>query len=231
MSDHKFKNFAVLTLDIHSVEVKESKKGGQYAVAQASLPMDDNPSPAGAERLSMPFRVIVTNGLTKVLKAETTLTLVGHIGYEEKDGKATYLFFPYKFEPSEKPRNFVQLTLRAGQGADCRYTDAGAFWGRIRMALGIGKDKKGEYKPSLWLTVKAFSHNGDETLPQKLAAITKGSLATITGRLTYEVYTNKEGETRVSVGVIASKISDFDNGDKTPQDEAPEKEFEEPNFG
>ena len=224
MSDHKFKNFTVLTLDIHAVEVKESKKGGQYAVAQAFLPMDDANPP-------MPFRVVATNGLIRVLKPETTLTLVGHIGYEEKDGKATYLFFPYKFEPSEKPRNFVQLTLRAGQSADCRYTDAGAFWGRIRMALGMGKDEKGEYKPSLWLTVKAFSRDGDETLPQKLAAIAKGSLATITGRLTYEVFTGKEGETRVSAGVIASKISDFEQDAEAPQTEESEKAFEEPNFG
>ncbi len=91
MSDNKFKNFAVLTLDIQSVEVKESKKGGQYAIAQALLQPGEGER---SEARSMPFRVIVNNGLTKVLKAGTTMTLVGHIGYEEKDGKAVYLFFP-----------------------------------------------------------------------------------------------------------------------------------------
>jgi len=220
MSDNKFKNFAVLTLDIHSVEVKESKKGGQYAVAQATLPM-------GEGKPALPFRVIVNNGLVKVLKAETSKTLVGHIGYEEKDGKPIYLFFPYKFEDSDKPRNFAQLTLRCGVEAECRYTDAGAFWGHSRMALGMGKDEKGEYKPSLWLTVKAFSRDGDETLPQKLAAIAKGSLVNVSGRLTYEIYKDK-GYT----SLIASKITDFEGGDgETQSEDQAEKEFEEPNFG
>lgn len=219
MSDNKFKNFAVLTLDIHSVEVKESKKGGQYAVAQATLPM-------GEGKPALPFRVIVNNGLVKVLKAETSKTLVGHIGYEEKDGKPVYLFFPYKFEESDKPRNFVQLTLRAGKDADCRYTEGGVFWGFIRMALGMGKDDKGEYKPSLWFTVKAFSREGDETLVHKLAAITKGSLSTVSGRLSYEVYNDKG-----SVGIVASKFGDFEDGASEASGEEAEAAFEEPNFG
>ena len=95
------------------------------------------------------------------------------------------------------------------------------------MALGMGKDEKGEYKPSLWLTVKAFSRDGDETLPQKLTAIAKGSLVNVSGRLTYEIYKGK-GYT----GLIASKIGDFEGGaSETENEDQAEKEFEEPNFG
>jgi len=227
MSDNKFKNFAVLTLAIQSVEVKESKKGGQYAIAQALLQPGEGERP---ETKPMPFRVIVNNGLTKVLKAETTMTLVGHLGYEEKDGKASYLFFPYKFEETKQPRSFAQLTLRAGQEVTSRYTDSGIFWAHTRMALGMGKDEKEEYKPSLWLNVKAFSRDGDQTLVQKLTAVAKGSLVTVSGRLTYEPYTDKDGVERVSTGLVVSKISDFEGGESHTEGEESAKEFVEPSF-
>ena len=203
----KYKNFAVLTLAIQTVEVKESKKGEKYALAQAALPMGEGQPP-------MPFRVIVTNGLTRVLKAGKTFTLLGRIGYEEKgEEKApVFLFFPTKFQESEKaasaqaagaarPRNFAQLTLRAGQDPEGRYTAAGALWCRARMALGQGKDQRGDWKPSLWLTTKAFARAGDETLPQMLNSIEKGNLLTVSGRLAYEVY-----EEKAHVSLIASKI-------------------------
>ena len=192
--ESKYKNFAALTLTIETVEVKESKKGEKYAVAQATLPMGEGVPP-------MPFRVIVTNGLTKVLKAGKTFTLLGRIGYEEKDEQPVFLFFPTRFEESEKARNFAMLTLRVGQDPEGRYTPAGAFWCRARMALSQGKDQRGEWKPSLWLTVKAFSREGDETLPQALNSAEKGSLITVSGRLAYDVY-----EEKANVSLILSKI-------------------------
>jgi hypothetical protein len=80
------------------------------------------------------------------------------------------VFVPTKVEPAPsdgKLRNYVILTLRAGQDAESRYSDAGNFWTRVRMALSQGKDASGNYKPSLWLTVKGFtSKDGDETVPQ-----------------------------------------------------------------
>ncbi len=241
MSDNKFKNFAVLTLDIQSVEVKDSKKGGQYAVAEALLQPGEGKH---SDAIPMPFRVIVTNGLTKVLKPGITMTLVGHIGYEERDGESIYLFFPYKYDKPDKANgkdiahSFVQLTLRAGKEATCRYTESGIYWGYTRMALGMGKiDGDAEhrtpiYKPSLWFAVKAFSRDGDESLPLKLAAIAKGSLVTVSGRLAYEAFIDKEGQERVSAGLIASKISDFEGvtSEAESEDQA-EQEFEEPDFG
>ncbi len=191
--ESKYKNFAVLTLTLQTVEVKESKNKEPYAVAEATLAMGEGKPP-------MPFRVIVTNGLTRVLKAGKTMTLVGHIGYEENDGQPSYLFFPYKFEEPEKPRNFVMLTLRSSE-PEGRYTPTGMFWCSARMALGQGKDRDGSWKPSLWLTAKAFSRDGDEALPLALSTVEKGELVTISGRLGYEIY-----EEKGYVSLVASKI-------------------------
>jgi len=190
-----FKNFAVFTVDISSVEQKTSKEGKPYAVASATLPMEKGDP--------MSLRIVALNGIAASIVAGQH-TLVGRVGYDEKDGKGTIVFFPTKVEPAPsdgKLRNYVNLTLRAGQDAESRYSDAGNFWTRVRMALSQGKDamrsgaSRATYKPSLWLTVKGFtSKEGDEAVPQALAKLNKGELASITGRLAYEVSeTNGKG--------------------------------------
>jgi hypothetical protein len=179
------KNFAVFTVDISSVEQKTSKEGKAYAIASATLPMKiGNP---------MPLRIVALDSIAaSILTGQSTL--VGRLGYDEKDRQGTIVLFPTKVEaaPSDgKLRNYVTLTLRAGQDSDCRFSEAGNFWGRVRMALGQGKDASGNYKPSLWLTVKGFtSREGDITVPQAIDKLRKGDLATVTGRLAYEVSTS-----------------------------------------
>ena len=177
-----FKNFAVFTVDISSVEQKTSKEGQPYALAHATLPMNKGDP--------MPMRIVALNSVATSIVAGQS-TLVGRLGYDEKDGQGMLVFFPTRVEPAPsdgKLRNYVILTLRVGQESDCRYSEAGKFWGRVRMALSQGKDDNGSYKPSLWLTVKGFtSKEGDETVPLALAKLHKGELATVTGRLNYEV--------------------------------------------
>jgi hypothetical protein len=207
-----FKNFAVFTVDISSVEQKTSKEGKPYAVATATLPMEKSDP--------MSLRVVALNGIATSIAAGQH-TLVGRLGYDEKDGKGTIVFFPTKVEPAPsdgKLRNYVILTLRAGQDAESRYSDAGNFWTRVRMALSQGKDASGNYKPSLWLTVKGFtSKEGDEAVPQALAKLNKGELASITGRLAYEVSTsNGKGY----VNLMAFKV-------EAPQAAQPEAAAEE----
>jgi hypothetical protein len=141
----------------------------------------------------MPMRIIARDSVaTSVVTGQSTL--VGRLGYTENDGQGTILFFPIKVEPAPsdgKLRNYVNLTLRVGQDSDCRYSAAGNFWGRVRMVLSQGRDINGNYRPSLWLTVKGFtSKEGDQTVPQALAELRKGDLATVTGRLAYEVSTS-----------------------------------------
>jgi len=213
-----FKNFAVFTVDIRSVEQKTSKEGKPYAVANATLPMEKGDP--------MRLRIVALNGIAASI-VTGQLTLVGRLGYDEKDGKGTatkaqsIVFFPTKVEPAPSDgrlRNYVNLTLRAGQDADPRYSDAGHFWTRVRMALSQGKDSSGNYKPSLWLTVKGFtSKEGDEAVPQALAKLNKGELASITGRLAYEVSpSNGKGY----VNLVAFKV-------EAPQAAQPEAAAEE----
>lgn len=190
-----FKNFAVFTVDISSVEQKTSKEGKPYAIAAATLPMEARSGASHGDPMSL--RIVALNGIAASIVTGQH-TLVGRLGYDEKDGKGTIVFFPTKVEPAPsdgKLRNYVNLTLRAGQDSECRYSDAGNFWGRVRMALSQGKDASGNYKPSLWLTVKGFtSKEGNDAVPQALAKLNKGDLATITGRLAYEVSeTNGKG--------------------------------------
>ena len=193
-----FRNFAVFTVDISSVEQKTSKEDKPYAIASATMPMEKGED--------MPLRIVAVDDIAASI-ATGQLTLVGHLGYEEKGDRSMVLFFPTKVEPAPgdgKLRNHVILTLRAGQDAESRYSAAGNYWTRVRMALGQGKDVFGNYKPSLWLTVKGFtSRNGDETLPQALAKLSKGDLATITGRLTYDVSASND---KGYVNLIASKV-------------------------
>jgi hypothetical protein len=213
-----FKNFAVFTVDISSVEQKTSKEGKPYAVANATLPIEKGDP--------MPLRIVALNGIAASIIAGQA-TLVGRLGYDEKDDKGTIVFFPTKVEPAPtdgKLRNYVILTLRAGQDAESRYSDAGNFWTRVRMALSQGKDavrstaSRATYKPSLWMTVKGFtSKEGDEAVPQALAKLNKGDLASITGRLAYEVSTsNGKGY----VNLMAFKV-------EAPQAAQPEAAAEE----
>ena len=213
-----FKNFAVFTVDISSVEQKTSKEGKPYAVASATLPMEERSGTSHGDPMSL--RIVALNGIAASIVTGQH-TLVGRLGYDEKDGKGTIVFFPTKVEPAPsdgKLRNYVNLTLRAGQDAESRYSDAGNFWTRVRMALSQGKDASGNYKPSLWLTVKGFtSKEGDEAVPQALAKLNKGDLATITGRLAYEVSTsNGKGY----VNLVAFKV-------EAPQAVQPEAVAEE----
>ena len=176
-----FKNFAVLTVNVQSVEQKTSKEGKPYALAAASLPM--------TKGNHLPLRVVALNGISTSIQPGQ-LTLVGRLGYEEKDGEGVVVLVPTKVEaaPADgKLRNYVVLTLRVGQDAEPRYAETGNFWTRVRMALGQGKDAGGNYKPSLWLTVKGFTVKGDETVAQALSELNKGDMATITGRLVNEL--------------------------------------------
>jgi len=149
MSD--LKNFAVFTVDISSVEQKTSKEGKAYAIACASLPIEKGDP--------VPVRIVALDSMAACIVTGQS-TLVGRLGYDEKDRQGLLVIYPTKVEPAPsdgKLRNYIKLTLRAGQEAESRYSEAGKFWGRVRMALSQGKDTSGNYKPSLWLTVKGFT--------------------------------------------------------------------------
>ena len=149
------KNFISLTAQVTSVEHKRSKAGKSYAIALAAVPQaNDAPS--------LPLRVVALDAVSELL-SDGLQTLSGRLGYEEdREGKGVLVLYPTKIEPPPadgRTRNFAILTLRVGSEPYARYSDAARFWVRLRAFLGMGKTIDGkEYKPSLWLTVKAFAY-------------------------------------------------------------------------
>lgn len=199
MSEYKFNNFAVMTVKILTVDSKTSKEGKPYTAASAHFHVGE---------VTVPVRVLAFNGISSKIKAGTEPTLVGRLGYDESREGSTLVFFPDKVqyprtaEGKAARRNFVSLTLRAGTDGDGRFSGrSGDLWARARAALGMGKDSHGAYRPSLWLTVKAFTREGDSGLPEALQALTKGDLFEVSGSLTAEVYKDK-----LHYGIFARKL-------------------------
>jgi hypothetical protein len=95
-----FKNFAVFTVDISSVEQKTNKVGEIYTIAIATLPMKKGDP--------MPLRIVALNSMvSSIIPGQSTL--VGCLGYDEKDGQGTIVFFPSRIEPAPsdgKLRNY-----------------------------------------------------------------------------------------------------------------------------
>ena len=184
-----FKNYVALTVQVSDVEHKISKAGKPYAVASAVVPqVNDEPA--------LTLRVVALDEVSKHL-IDGLHTLSGGLGYEEdREGKGVIVLYMAKIEPAPADghtRNFANLTLRVGTAPYARYSAAARFWVRLRAFLGMGKAADGKsYKPSLWLTVKAFAtKDGDETLPATIAALNKGEIVTVSGHLAWEVYQDK----------------------------------------
>ena len=198
---NNFKNFVALTAQVSDVEHKTSRAGKPYAVATAAVVQNEGKPP-------LVLRVVALDKVSKKL-VEGQHTLVGRIGYEEdRAGQGTLVLYPNKVEaaPADgRARNFANLTLRVGADPHAAYSEAGRFWARLRAFLSMGKTEDGAgYKPSLWLTVKAFEKDGDESLPAQLAVLQKGESITFTGRLAWEVY-NERG----NLALFAFKVEPF----------------------
>jgi single-stranded DNA-binding protein len=109
--------------------------------------------------------------------------------------------------------NFTKLTVRVGTEPETRTSTAGQTWTKVRVAVSMGKTEDGKrYKPSLWLTAKAFSRNGDEALPKALAELVKGTLVTLSGRLAYDEYETRGGDKRADLSLLVNAIEPFENG-------------------
>jgi single-stranded DNA-binding protein len=128
--------------------------------------------------------------------------------------------------------NFARLTVRLGTTPEKRTAASGQLWTRARVAVSMGKradsganDAGESYKPSLWLTAKAFTRQGDSSLPEALAALEKGALATLSGRLAYDEYTTATGEPRSELSLLIFKIEPMSAGETAHSDEG---EFDPP---
>lgn len=95
--------------------------------------------------------------------------------------------------------NSIMITGTAGQDAETRATQTGKMLVRFSMAIYNGKDAQGEYKPSTWLQVVAFDNDLAQT-------VKKGDRVNISGRLTGDVWQDKNGNKRETWKVIADAV-------------------------
>jgi single-stranded DNA-binding protein len=109
--------------------------------------------------------------------------------------------------------NFVILTMQAASEGEARFASNGNKWASIRAFMSQGKDDQGNYKPSIWFTVKGFTtKDGDTAAPDAIESIAKGSKFTVKGRIGLEEWADSEGNTRQTMIIYASHAEPFANG-------------------
>jgi hypothetical protein len=122
-----------------------------------------------------------------------------------------------------RPSNYVILTLMAISAGEMKVSQAGHPFAFIRAFLSQGKDKgSGEYKPSLFFDVKAFSK--DDSVPalvQGIADIANRDRFTVKGRMGLEEWTGQDGEKHQKLVLFASSVEPFtfDENAAVPEDE------------
>ena len=122
-----------------------------------------------------------------------------------------------------RPSNYVILTLMAISAGEMKVSQAGHPFSFVRAFLSQGKDKaSGEYKPSLFFDVKAFSK--DDSIPalvQSIADVQNKERFTVKGRLGMEEWTGQDGEKHQKMVVFALTIEPFvfDENAAAPEEE------------
>jgi len=181
-------NFVVLTADVRDIESQKDETGRESTQAMATIDM-------GVGKPALPLHVIAQNGCSAKL-APGRFTLLGRLGCREEQlhgvNSIEILLLPSRIEalPADgRMQNYACLTLRLGQDAESRTTSDGRLWARVNAALSQGRNDDDSYRPSLWLTLKAFTNReGNANVPQALGALHKGDLVTVIGRFAYEIY-------------------------------------------
>ena len=122
-----------------------------------------------------------------------------------------------------RPSNYVILTLMAIAAGEMKVSQAGHPFAFTRAFLSQGKDKaSGEYKPSLFIDVKAFSKDDNVTaLVQSIADIQNKDRFTVKGRMGMEEWTGQDGVKHQKMVVFALSIDpfNFDENAAVPEDE------------
>ena len=180
-----FQNYAVFTTSVSDVKINEGKLEAKGFIKAASG--------------DIPIIIKCKDILAKFLKDGETKNISGELGYNEflrhSGEKVQQLVLRAKrvdnLTEDGKTRNFVHLTVKAGEDGTTAYGSAsGSAWGHVRSFKSMGK-KLGsdEYRPSLWLTLKGFTtKEGDETIAYAIGSIQKGQYIEVKGSLGYELY-------------------------------------------
>lgn len=99
--------------------------------------------------------------------------------------------------------NELRLTVHIAGTPQMKYAESGNAWTKARAFVSMGKNASGGYKPSLFVTLKAF---GD--VAEWLNGFEKKALVTVVGRLAYEEWKGKDGTMRSDVQIICDEVID-----------------------
>jgi single-stranded DNA-binding protein len=110
-----------------------------------------------------------------------------------------------------KRQNYSILTLQSAGEGEVKYAASGKPWGKIRAFFSQGKDQQtGEFLPSIWFTVKAFSKDDEPSQAvSALQNIAKGDKFTVKGRLGMDQWEGSDGTTHQSLTIFAISIEPF----------------------
>ncbi len=95
--------------------------------------------------------------------------------------------------------NTITVIGNVGQDPEVRFTKSGMAVAKFSVADTRGKDDK---KTTIWHNVTVFDEQAQNVAEQ----VVKGSRVLVTGRLNKEQYTDKEGNKRESVEIIADDV-------------------------
>jgi single-stranded DNA-binding protein len=120
-----------------------------------------------------------------------------------------------------KRQNFVSMTLQAGAEAEVKYAASGKPWGKVRAFFSQGKNDAGEFRPSMWFTVKAFGKTDQiEGAVAALQNLAKGDKFTAKGKLELEEWEGNDGVKHQSYVITFASIEPFVVEAEQPADEA-----------
>lgn len=190
-----FHNLAILSANVLEVTPKESANSTPYVIAQAAL-SGINYTEKNGQNYHPVIEVLAFGKTMPHLKPGPRI-LIGALKVAEskdEDGQTLHQvrLLARSIQPrqeGDRPRNFVRLSLRIAADAEARMSSrTGERWARVRAFLSMGKKQDGSYRPSLWLTLKAFTRHGDDSLPDALSDLARGDQVDASGGLTCEAY-------------------------------------------
>lgn len=110
-----------------------------------------------------------------------------------------------------RPSNYVIFTLRAIADGESKFSQSGKPWAHLRAFLSQGKDQAtGEYKPSIFFDVKAFSKDENMTpVVTALANTANKTYFTVKGNLAMEEWTGDDGTKHQKMVIFALSVEPF----------------------
>ncbi len=95
--------------------------------------------------------------------------------------------------------NTITVIGNVGKEPEIRFTKSGKAVAKFSVADTRGKD---DQKTTIWHNIVVFDEQAQNVAEQ----VTKGARVLVTGRLNKEQYTDKEGNKRESVEIVADDV-------------------------